>query len=95
MLVAGKDVDVIWDEKDKYKRILGKVLIDKVDANLRQVVGGMAWHYVKYAASQTVKDRQLYAEAEKAARAERSGLWLESSPIPPWEWRAQSRAGRP
>lgn len=94
-LVAGKDVDVIWDSKDKYQRVLGKVLVNNVDANLRQVVGGMAWHYVKYAASQTQNDRQLYADAEKAARAERSGLWLDPGPTPPWAWRAQLRAGRP
>lgn len=93
-LVAGKDVAVIWNAKDKYKRVLGKVLIDNVDANLRQVDGGMAWHYVKYVATQTTKDRQLYAAAEIAARAEHKGLWMEATPTAPWDWRAQARQAR-
>lgn len=95
MLVAGKTVIVSWSKKDRYKRTVGKVLVDGNDANLRQVQDGFAWHYVKYAGEQEVKDRNAYAAAERAARGEHKGLWQEAEPIPPWEWRAQSRAGRP
>lgn len=95
MLVGDKAVNVRWYKKDKYKRTVGKVLVDGVDANLRQVQDGFAWHYVKYAAEQPVKDRQEYAKAERAARAEHKGLWQVAEPIPPWEWRARLRGDRP
>ena len=55
--------------------------------NLRQVQAGLAWHYKKYAAEQSDVDRRLYADAETDARNAGRGLWQESSPIPPWEWR--------
>lgn len=44
-LVAGKNVTVHWDNKDRYNRILGKVITpDGKDANLLQIKNGMAWH---------------------------------------------------
>jgi endonuclease YncB( thermonuclease family) len=45
----------------------------------------MAWVYDKYGT-----DRGLYA-VQGEARAARQGLWVDTTPIAPWEWR-QSRA---
>ena len=86
-IVAGKQVTVEYQKRDRYGRILGKVLVNGVDACLKQVKAGLAWHYKKYQHEQSPEDRQLYANAENQAREERLGLWRENNPNPPWEWR--------
>ena len=36
------------------------------------------------------QDKTL-AALEKDAKAKREGLWADSSPVPPWEWRNRKR----
>ena len=43
---------------------------------------GWCWWYRKYAPGDTVLEG-----LETEARETRKGLWADSSPIPPWEWR--------
>ena len=86
-LVFDKQVTVEYSKKDKYGRTVGKILVDGVDANLAQVKAGMAWHYKQYQKEQTPVDRSLYSEAEDRARAGHIGLWADSNPTPPWEFR--------
>jgi micrococcal nuclease len=45
----------------------------------------MAWAYRQYA-----KDATLYP-METEAKEQKRGLWRDSEPVPPWEWR---RVGR-
>ncbi len=79
------------NERDRYGRIVGKVLLDGIDACLdaclEQVKAGFAWHYKKYQHEQSLEDQRLYAEAETKARNERLGLWRENNPNPPWDYR--------
>jgi endonuclease YncB( thermonuclease family) len=86
-LVFGKVVEVEWHKRDRYQRILGKVLVDGVDVNLEQVRAGLAWHYKHYARDQQPAERSLYAEVEEAAGLNRVGLWRDPAPIPPWDFR--------
>ena len=86
-LVAGKFVIVEYDKLDRYKRVLGKILLNSKDMNLEQIKSGMAWHYKKYQKEQSQSDRMLYSEAEVDARNAKRGLWYDPSPIPPWEYR--------
>ncbi len=86
-LGAGKTVAVEWNKHDKYKRIIGKVLIGNEDICLNQIKAGMAWHYKKYEGEQNAEDRKQYAEAEEQASTNRLGLWHDKSPQPPWEYR--------
>lgn len=86
-LAFGKLVDVEWFKHDKYRRVIGKVRVGTQDANLEQVKAGLAWHYKKYEAEQAPADRRQYSEAEESARLKRVGLWRDSSPIPPWDFR--------
>lgn len=86
-LVFNKPVTVETNKRDKYKRNVGKVLVDGVDANLEQVKRGMAWHYKAYEREQPSIDRKVYADAESEAKAARRGLWADSEPVPPWEFR--------
>ena len=85
--VAGKFVIVKYDKRDRYQRILGKVLLDDEDMNLEQVKAGLAWHYKKYQKEQPLTDREAYSEAEIEARAAKRGLWYDPEPISPWEYR--------
>lgn len=90
-LVYGKQVTVDWQKHDRYGRIVGKVLINNLDANLEQIKRGMAWFYAKYQNEQSVQDRLDYASAQDDAQKNHLGLWADKNPTPPWEFRKQSR----
>jgi endonuclease YncB( thermonuclease family) len=79
-LVFGKQVTVGYDKQDRYRRTLGKVIVDGRDANLEQIKSGMAWHYKFYENEQPPQDRKTYAEAEREARAAKRGLWVDPNP---------------
>ena len=89
--VAGKQVTIDWNKRDKYQRIVGKVLVNGKDANLQQLRNGLAWHYKKYENEQDVEDRSTYANAEYEAQSDKAGLWQDKQPLAPWDWRKQSR----
>lgn len=82
-----KQVTVEGDKFDRYKRLLGKVLADGGDCNLRQIKLGMAWHYKKYERTLPIKESASYASEEDVARESRAGLWRDEAPIPPWDFR--------
>lgn len=86
-LIAGQMVLVDYNKRDKYDRIVGKVLLQDMDVGLEQVRRGMAWHYKQYEQEQDVEDRSAYAQAEYLAQHDQLGLWADSHPIPPWEFR--------
>jgi len=90
-LVAGKYVVVEYDKFDRYKTVLGKVLLSGKDINLEQISSGMAWHYEQYRGEQTMKDQIEYSEAEIDARDAMRGLWQDPNPIPPWVFRKPKR----
>ncbi len=54
--VAGEHVVVDYDKRDRYKRIIGKVLLNDQDMNLRQVKAALAWHYKKYQKEQSAEE---------------------------------------
>ncbi len=86
-IVAGKQVRVEYQKRDRYGRIVGKIWVGDVDACLEQIKAGFAWHYKKYQHEQSPEDRELYAEPENQAQDARLGLWRENNPNPPWEYR--------
>lgn len=90
-LVFNRQVSVDWDKADRYRRIVGKVLVNGSDANLEQLRAGMAWWYEKYRKEQSPADQRYYSETEQLARQQKIGLWQDPNPIPPWEWRHRSR----
>lgn len=90
-LVFGKMVSVESNKTDKYGRKIGKIQIAGVDANLMQVRRGYAWHYKAYENEQPEYDRALYSQAEINARIARAGLWRDTSPIAPWDFRRSAR----
>ena len=45
------------------------------------IKAGMGWHYKRYSTSITL------ANFETKAKKDKTGLWVDSNPIAPWEWR--------
>lgn len=90
-LLFNQAVDVEWAKKDRYGRIVGKVLLRNEDINLKQIQAGLAWWYQKYQSEQSASDRVRYRIAEQEAQERRQGLWSQPSPTPPWDWRHQRK----
>ena len=82
-----KEVTVEYKKLDKYKRKVGKVIMDNQDVCLAMIELGMAWHYKDYEKEQSKTDRDLYSQAELKAREAKIGLWQASNPIAPSEFR--------
>lgn len=92
-MVFSKTVVIDFNKRDKYNRIVGKVLLNRNDINIEQIKRGLAWHYKQYEKEQELADRSNYANEEYIARRDKRGLWAESKPIPPWEFRKNNRSG--
>ena len=67
-----KEVNVEYKKLDKYKRKVGKVIMDNQDVCLAMIELGMAWHYKDYEKEQSKLDRDLYSQAELKARNEKT-----------------------
>lgn len=91
-VVDGQRVTADCPKKDRNGRPVCRVLADGRDVGLAQVQRGLAWHSKQYEREQSAVDREAYAKAEEEARAARRGLWRDSAPVAPWEFRAVSRA---
>lgn len=78
-------VTVHTNERDRYGRLVGKVLLGSRDINREMVREGHTWVYRQY-----LQDRSLL-EDESAARRSKAGLWGSGSPIEPWSWRRGTR----
>lgn len=75
---------------DRWGRQICKVTVNGVDIGLEQVKDGMAWWYRKYAKEQAAEDRPIYENAELMAQLRRLGLWGETNPMPPWDFRREN-----
>lgn len=85
--VFDREVTLDCGKIDKYRREVCVVMVNGADANLAQVRAGMGWWYRKYQKEQTAQQRADYEAAEATAKASRVGLWWDSDPIAPWDWR--------
>jgi endonuclease YncB( thermonuclease family) len=80
-LVAGKTVTVVKSGEDRYGRILGFVFVGDVNVNKELLKNGLAWHYKYFN-----KDEEL-ARLETQARLKKIGIWSETNPLAPWDFR--------
>ncbi|MBM4221264.1 MAG: thermonuclease family protein [Gammaproteobacteria bacterium] len=89
--IAGKVVDLLPVEQDKYDRLVAVVMLGERNVNLEMVARGHAWAFRQYLGD--FADDGLYCEWEARAREQQLGLWR----LPanqwraPWEWRHQER----
>jgi endonuclease YncB( thermonuclease family) len=86
-LIFGKQVTVQVVDIDRFKRTVGIIVMDDKDINLEMVRQGYAWVYRQYVVNLPRVQAQQYSDAEREARREKRGLWVDKDPIPPWEWR--------
>ena len=87
-LCFGKSAVVSPRTTDRYRRTVGRMACEGIDASVEQVTAGMAWVFDRY-----VTERALYAVQDEARGAGR-GLWADQSPVAPWEWRQGGRPSR-
>ena len=85
-----KRVEARCHKKDRYGREVCAVYVSLRDVGLEQIRQRMAWHYKEYQHEQTTHDRLVYRDEEESAKASRVGLWKDSTPVPPWEWRKKA-----
>jgi len=85
-LIFGKRINIDVQSKDGYGRYIAYVYSPEgKDVALLMLHEGMAWHFTKY------DNNKVYSDAENVARKAKRGLWSESSPIAPWDFRAQRK----
>ena len=87
-LTLGRRVRVEVVDVDTHGRVVGLVYESGVDVNRAMVAAGWAWAYRRYLAAPYASE---FIGAEREARAKRLGIWTDSNPMPPWEFRRRTR----
>ena len=67
--------------RDRYGRAICKIAVAGVDVNKEQIARGMAWMYRRYASDRS------YSDAELKAQTRHVGIWRDTQPVPPWDFR--------
>ena len=80
-LVLNKQVHVDSQAVDVYGRLVALIKVGELNVNHEQVQRGMAW-----ASSRSNRSEELLALQNDAKKAKR-GLWAQTDPMPPREWR--------
>lgn len=84
--IMGRRVTAEIVDIDQYKRAVAVIRYEGRDVNREMVSEGMAWAYRQYLKGAYESE---YIGAESLARSRRAGLWRESNPQPPWEFRSR------
>ncbi len=87
-LVLNKQVRVDSQAVDDYGRLVALIKVDELNVNYEQVQRGMAWAY-----SRSNRGKALLILQNGAMEAKR-GLWAQTDPMPPKEWRKTHAASR-
>lgn len=84
--IFGKTVTINILKTDRYKRYISNVIYNDSLSLCHQLVkNGLAWHFVRYSKDPTLQ------QLEDNAKKDKIGLWQDSNPIAPWEWRASKK----
>lgn len=87
-LCFGKNVRLeIRAIDDRDRKVAFSYLDDGTELSHEMIKAGLAWHYKKY------NDDSDLSELEIKARELRIGLWVDESPMPPWDNRELHRNG--
>jgi endonuclease YncB( thermonuclease family) len=84
--LSGETVRVEVMDTGSHGRMIGVVEVGGAELNEMLVRDGLAWWYRRYAPS----DSELQRLQRQARDADR-GLWTQSNPVPPWDWRDGER----
>ena len=85
-LLTGKSVRVKYKALDRYGRAIGEVILrDGRVLNRELLSHGLAWHYrVHFPVDESLKELEYQAWKLK------TGLWVDPSAVPPWEFRREN-----
>jgi len=86
--VLRKEVTITIQDRDQHKRIVGIIRIGNRNINEEMVREGWAWANREYLRGPYVSE---FINAEREAREKKIGLWQQSNPQPPWEFRKGTR----
>lgn len=84
-LVFKKDITIEFKNRDRYGRSIGIAFVEGVNMNEKMLAEGMAWHFKKY------DTNSQWSALETKAKEEKKGLWSQSNPVAPWEWRVRKK----
>lgn len=87
--VLRKEVAITIQDRNQYKRVVGIIRIGNRNINEEMVREGWAWAYREYLRGPYVSE---FINAEREARERKLGLWQQSNPQPPWEFRRGTRS---
>jgi micrococcal nuclease len=88
-MVGKKQVQIDSQAVDQYGRLVGLISVNGLDVNQEQVKRGMAWEYSHYHSDKT------YVDLQRAARQAHRGLWGQTNPQAPWQWRKLHSSAKP
>jgi endonuclease YncB( thermonuclease family) len=80
-MVLKRQVKIEVKAEDHYGRLLGELAVDGRNVNEELVKRGMAWEYAGY------NKNHHYVVLQNEAQQARRGLWRQTAPKPPWQWR--------
>lgn len=80
-LCSKAEISVQPQGQDIYGRTLGHLYCGHMDASQSQIAGGMAWFNQRYSQRSELKTLQQQAQQQGL------GLWQQTDPMPPWQWR--------
>lgn len=80
-----KTIKYVVTDTDRYGRSIAMIYYDTNNKYLSAEIikAGMGWHYKRYSTSKEL------AAFEDNARKNKIGLWVDSNPVAPWEFRKQ------
>lgn len=86
-LIAGRQLVLVYEDVDRYGRVVAHVWADDINVGREMIRRGAAWFYARYA-----RDNSLF-EVEEEARDAKRGLWALqlNDRIEPWVWREHKR----
>ena len=76
---------------DSYGRLVGVVFLGRRNINAEMVAEGYAWAYRRFLGGPYASS---FIGLERKARKKKLGLWRESNPTPPWEFKRRLGVGR-
>lgn len=86
--VLGKKVMIEPVTEDSYGRTVAVVAKGEDTVNRELVQAGLAWVYPRYCRKAVCTS---WKKDERTARDEKIGLWQETQPNPPWQWKKTKR----
>ena len=80
-----KTIKYVVTDTDRYGRSIAMIYYDTNNKYLSAdiIKAGMGWHYKRYSTSKEL------ATFEDNAKKNKIGLWIDSNPVAPWEFRKQ------